>query len=315
MTLHPLKATPWRAPKTVGVLAGGRSAEREISLESGATIASALKERGYKVTLLDVSDDLCESLRKTEIDVAVVALHGRWGEDGCVQGLLEVQGIPYTGSGVLASALAMDKIASKRLFDATNLPTPPWIFPATLNACLNLGFPLVLKPRAEGSSVGLAVVHDEASLRKHLLEARDPLLAESYIPGRELTVAVLGHGDDTQVLGTLEIRTAEGLYDYQAKYDRDDTEYLVPAPLSDAARDHLVKLARRAHALLACQGATRVDFRWPDPADAQTQPAILEINTSPGMTAHSLLPNIAKAAGWTYTDLVETLLADASLKA
>ncbi|PID39028.1 MAG: D-alanine--D-alanine ligase [Proteobacteria bacterium] len=304
----------WAPPKKVGVLAGGRSAERAVSLESGSAITAALVERGYEVQLLDIAADPCACIRGAEIDVALIALHGRWGEDGCVQGLLEAQGIPYTGSGVTASALAMDKVQSKRLFDAAGLATPPWSYPATVESCLDLGLPVILKPRAEGSSIGLGVVRDEAQLQRQLEAAAEPLLAETYVGGHELTVGVLGAGDEAVALGTLEIRPASGLYDYEAKYESDDTLYLTPAPFSEAVRARLMELALRAHRLLDCSGATRVDFRWDTPERGVTQPMLLEVNTLPGMTSHSLLPKMAELEGMNYGDLVEWILGDAGLK-
>lgn len=303
------------ASKKVGVLQGGRSAERAISLESGAAMLQALLSRGYDAVAIDAAEDPCSALRSLGVDVAVVALHGRWGEDGCIQGLLETLGIPYAGSGVLASALAMDKVMSKRLFAAAGLPTAGWVHPASEETALDLGLPLVLKPAAEGSSVGLTVVRDEETLRSTLASATQPLMAEGYVAGHELTVGVLGTGDEARALGTLEIRPVGGLYDYEAKYERDDTEYLVPAPFSEPVRERLAELAVAAHRLLGCSGATRVDFRWGDPERRISEPMLLEINTLPGMTSHSLLPKIAAHAGLSYEDLVEWMLGDAGLKA
>jgi D-alanine-D-alanine ligase len=314
MSLRRTNSSRWAPPKKVGVLAGGRSRERAISLDSGGAMAAALIARGYEVQVIDVAEDPCGSIRDAGIDVALIALHGRWGEDGCLQGLLEAQGIPYTGSGVTASALAMDKLQSKRLFDAAGLPTPPWSYPATKESCLDLGLPVVLKPRAEGSSVGLEVVRDEQQLDRVLEAAGEPLLAESYAAGHELTVGVLGAGDDAQAIGTLEIRPPSGLYDYQAKYESDETQYLVPAPFSEGVRSRLEELALEVHRLLDCAGATRVDFRWDAPERGVSQPMLLELNTLPGMTSHSLLPKMAELVGLDYGDLVEWILGDARLR-
>lgn len=277
----------------------------------------ALLARGHDAVAIDIGEDPCGRIMAAAIDVALLALHGRWGEDGCIQGLLEMQGIPYTGSGVRASATALDKVTTKRLFAAAGLPTPAWAFPASVAAGRELGFPLVLKPRSEGSSVGLHVVRDEAQLAKLLADesVSTEALLEAFIPGQELTVAVIGSGEGAQALGTLEIRAAGGLYDYGAKYESDDTEYLVPAPLPASDQERLMDLALRVHRLLDCAGATRVDFRWDRPASGETEPLVLEINTLPGMTSHSLLPKIAQHRGISYGELVESIVADGRLKA
>ncbi|MBK8481066.1 MAG: D-alanine--D-alanine ligase [Proteobacteria bacterium] len=313
---------------------GGRSAEREVSLESGTAVLAALRERGWDAIGVDLGDDPARQLSEAAADRAFLALHGRWGEDGCIQGLLESLRLPYTGSGVLGSALAMDKVVSKRLFDGAGLPTPRWAFPATLATVRALGLPAVLKPRAEGSSVGVVVVRDDAGLLAQLSAPRAapsagstpgpgaantaagadaPLLAEAYAPGRELSVAVFGSGDAARVLGTVEIRAAAGHYDYEAKYARDDTEYLVPAPLPEAIDARARALALQAHRLLECSGATRADLRWS--GRVEDEPLLLEVNTLPGLTSHSLLPKIAAHAGWSYGELVEAILDDARLKA
>jgi D-alanine-D-alanine ligase len=299
--------------KRIGVLMGGISAEREISLQTGSAVLDALAQQGYRIVAIDVDADICQRLAEAQIEVAFVALHGRFGEDGCIQGLLELLGIPYTGSGVLASALAMDKVLTKRLLFGAGLPTPPWDYPAALDSAAALGLPLVLKPRAEGSSVGITIARTEAELSE-LLDRVGPsngLIAERYVGGRELTLAVLGQGEKSRALGTLEIRAAEGFYDYQAKYQRDDTQYLVPAPLPAELTARLEQVALATHRLLDCRGATRVDFRW----DEQLEPMVLEINTLPGLTGHSLLPKIAAHGGIDYGELVERILEDASLKA
>lgn len=301
----------------IGILMGGRSAEREISLQSGQAMLEALRERGHDAVAIDVAEDACGRIAAAEVDVALLALHGRWGEDGCIQGLLEMQSIPYTGSGVRASANALDKVSTKRLFQAAGLPTPAWAFPATVEEGVRLGFPLVVKPRSEGSSVGLHVVQDEARLAELLEDealAREALL-EAYIPGHELTVAVMGSGEAARALGSLEIRAAGGLYDYDAKYESDETDYLVPAPLDEGQQLLLNELALRTHRLLDCAGATRVDFRWERPESGKTEPLVLELNTLPGMTTHSLLPKIAAHGGLSYGELVEQIVADGRLKA
>ncbi len=298
--------------RRIGVLLGGLSAEREVSLESGRAVTDALRSRGYHALPVDVDESICRRLSEARIEVAFIALHGRFGEDGCIQGLLESIGIPYTGSGVLASALAMDKVTAKRLFDAARVPTAPWTYPATADAVRGLGLPAVVKPRGEGSSVGMSVVRSEEELEPALERAGAPLgaLCERYVKGRELSVAVLGRGASARALGSVEIRPAAGIYDYQAKYTRDDTEYLVPAPIPAALAARLSELALQVHRLLECSGATRTDFLWA----GEGEPVVLELNTLPGLTGHSLLPKIAAHAGLSYADLVETIALDASLK-
>jgi len=288
---------------------GGLSAEREVSLETGTAALEALLSRGHDAVAVDVGRDPCAQLREAGIEVAFIALHGTWGEDGCVQGLLECLHIPYTGSGVQASAVAMDKDLTKTLMARVGIPTPAWAYPADEAAVLKLGLPAVIKPLRDGSSVGLTIVQEEAQIPGALAAARDPM-AEAYIPGQELSVGVLGHGDDAQVLGSVEIRAKGGHYDYEAKYLSDDTEYLAPAPVPAPVRDAMDRAALATHQLIGCHGATRTDFRW----DGENEPQALEINTVPGMTSHSLLPMVAKLKGLDYSDLCEAMLADASLK-
>jgi D-alanine-D-alanine ligase len=299
--------------RRIGVLMGGRSSEREISLQSGEAVLEALKARGYDAVGLDVGLDVCAQLSQREIEVAFIALHGRYGEDGCIQGLLESLEIPYTGAGVLASAMAMDKVVAKRLFEIQDIPTPPWALARSGEAAeaIALGFPLVVKPRAEGSSVGLKIVADEAALNAHLLQLGEETLVEAYITGREFSVAVIGEGKAARVLGNVEIRAAAGLYDYEAKYQRDDTEYLVPAPVSADISEAMGEFALKAHRLLQCTGATRSDFRYA----GDGAPLLLEINTLPGLTSHSLLPKIAVHTGLSYEGLVEDIACQAAVKA
>ena len=295
----------------VAVLCGGRSSEREISLQSGRAVLGALRSAGHRVVEIDVGHDICAQLSAAKPDVAFIALHGAWGEDGCIQGALELLGIPYTGSGVRASAIALDKVTTKRLFVAAELPTPAWRYPARAEDIAELGLPLVLKPPTEGSSVGLEIVSEADRAKELLLAAPGVLMAEAYVPGRELTVAVLGSGSEARVLGVLEVCAASGNYDYDAKYLRDDTRYLVPAPIPAAVEGRVGNLALEAHRLLGCAGASRVDFRWD--GERGREPMLLEVNTLPGMTDHSLLPKIAAHAGLSYLQLVEALLSDARL--
>lgn len=292
---------------------GGLSAEREVSLQSGAAVLAALQSRGYNARGIDVDQHVCQQLIDAQIDIAFVVLHGRYGEDGCIQGLLESMHIPYTGSGVLASALAMDKVIARKLMETESIPTPVWRYPVTPELVLEMGLPAVIKPRSEGSSVGLTILREAGEIASAIEQAGglSGALVERYIMGRELSVAVLGQGDDARCLGSVEIRPAVNFYDYDAKYNRNDTRYIVPAPVPEPIQRRIAALALAVHRLLGCAGATRTDFLW----DEQQEPVVLEINTIPGMTGHSLLPMIAAHAGLSYEDVVEAILEQASLKA
>lgn len=294
--------------KLIGVLMGGLSAEREISLQTGGAVLETLKRRGYQAVEVDVDGHVCQRLARAGVEVCFIALHGTYGEDGCIQGLLETLRIPYTGSGVLASAMAMDKLTTKRLLDWAGVPTPEWRYPATPEASSELGLPLVIKPRQEGSSVGLTVVRQQGELAVALERGGDAL-AERFIPGLELSVGVLGRGAAARCLGSVEIRPAEGLYDYEAKYAREDTEYLAPAPVPQEIARQMEDEALQVHRLLGCSGGTRIDFRWQE----HSAPQVLELNTIPGMTSHSLLPKVAALQGMSYDDLVEAIVLDSGL--
>jgi len=298
--------------KRIGVIMGGPSSEREVSLRTGGAVLQALKNRGYDAVAIDWTADrsLGELVRTTRIEVAWIALHGTWGEDGCVQGLLECERIPYTGSGVLASALGMDKVQSKRIFDHFAIATPSWALYRSQRDLDAVGLPVVVKPSREGSSVGITIVADVAQLQAALAAAQKyhgEVLLERYIKGRDISVAVL----DDAVLGTVEIRPAVPFYDYEAKYQRKDTQYLVPAPLDEKSDATARDLALRAHRALGCAGATRSDLLVGE--DARVW--MLEVNTLPGMTATSLLPKIARHAGLSYDDLCERILLGAGLYA
>ena len=287
---------------------GGLSSEREVSLESGAGVLEALMERGYDAVAIDWQEGmwLPNELEENDIEVVWIALHGTYGEDGAVQGLLGCLGLPYTGSGILASALAMDKVASKRIFESNAVPTPRWrIVPpdAGPNVAEDFALSLVVKPALEGSSVGVSIVRDRRELPAALELARrhrGPTLIEAYVPGAEVCVGVL----DEEVLGSIEIRPATGFYDYDAKYKRNDTQYLVPAPLPGATLQRVEAAALAAHRALGCSGYSRVDLR----VDESGAPFLLEVNTLPGMTSHSLIPKIAAHRGITYADLCERIL-------
>jgi D-alanine-D-alanine ligase len=297
--------------KRVGVIMGGPSSERDVSLNSGRGVLAALKQKGYDAVGIDWkggADDLGVQLRRERVEVAWLALHGTYGEDGCVQGLCECYGIPYTGSSVLASAIAMDKMATRRIFDQESIESPRWRRYHGPADVARIGFPLVVKPSSEGSSVGVSIVHDQSELQRALDEARrwrGVVLLEEYVRGREINVGVL----DDEALGEVEIQPAKEFYDYEAKYLRDDTQYFCPARISDGERRVLHDLAVRAHKAIGCAGATRVDLILADGGRA----VCLEINTLPGMTDHSLLPKIAAHRGMDYATLVERILDSASL--
>jgi D-alanine-D-alanine ligase len=298
---------------------GGFSAEREVSLRTGDGVAAALLGRGHEVTSLvwgPGTPEIDELVRAHETDVVFIALHGRGGEDGCVQGLLELAGIPYTGSGVLASALAMDKLKAKEMFRLHNVPTPPY-YMASRDDCADLeqvhgsfGFPSIVKPRREGSSVGLAKAADLAELADALEQALrfdDDVLVERYVRAMEVHVGIL----DGRVLGAIEVTPKAGLYDYRAKYTAGLTEYVCPPRLPATRLRGVMNLAERAARALSCSGACRVDLLVTEGENEY----VLEVNTLPGMTPTSLLPKIAAAAGLDYPALCEAILDGARLHA
>ena len=296
----------------VAVLCGGRSAEREVSLKSGSAVLAALKNSGVDAHAFDPAVRELQALCDEGYERVFIALHGRYGEDGTVQGALELMGIPYTGSGVLASALAMDKWRSKLVWQAAGLLVPAY---ALLQAdsdwaavATRLGLPLFVKPANEGSSVGITKVKALAELSAAYREAarHDTLvLAEACIGGGEYTVALLG----TQALPVIKIEPANEFYDYEAKYLRDDTRYLCPCGLSPEQETEMQRLAQEAFALVGGTGWGRVDFLL----DAAAQPYVLEVNTSPGMTDHSLVPMAARQAGMSFGQLVLRILELASM--
>jgi D-alanine-D-alanine ligase len=300
--------------KRIGVLCGGLSAEREVSLRTGEAICATLVERGFDAVRVYVDRDLDLVLRQTRIDVAFLALHGRYGEDGCVQGLLELLGIPYTGSSVLASALAMNKIKAKELFRLANLPTPPYYVLAAGAQVADshgaFGFPAVVKPAREGSSVGVAIARDLAELEAACDEAfrfDDEVLIERYIAGKEISAAVL----NDRALGAIEIVPSQPFYDYGAKYTAGRSEYHMPARLGPERYRGVLAQAVAAHRALGCSGATRVDLIVSERGNEY----LLEVNTIPGMTATSLLPKIAGHAGIDFGALLEEMLGAARLHA
>lgn len=291
----------------VAVLLGGKSAEREVSLKSGGMVLKALRNRGVDAYPFDPAGRGIDALIDEKFDRVFIALHGRFGEDGTVQGILEWLGIPYTGSGVLASALAMDKLRTKRMWGAEKLPTPKYeLLGEQTNfriAARRLGVPLMVKPASEGSSIGMSKVRAAASLEDayRLAAKYDPVvIAEEFVDGIELTGAVLGD----RVLPLIKLETPRDFYDYEAKYVSDDTRYTVPCGLSEKKERDLQELCLAAFRSLGCRGWGRVDLML----NKRGRPYLLEVNTSPGMTDHSLVPMAARAVGMSYEDLCVQIL-------
>ena len=306
----------------VAVLMGGDSAEREISLMSGQGVLAALRSQGVDAHAFDPSERALSELKQDGIERCFIALHGRHGEDGCVQGALELLGIPYTGSGVLASAIAMDKVMTKRIWLADDLPTPRFVRLAVdqqgreqVRAVPDvIGLPLIVKPPREGSSIGITKVAGYSQMQAAVeLAARfDPdVLCEEFIEGDEVTCPVLGEGADAVALPVVRIVAPQGAYDYQNKYFTDDTRYHCPAPLDPHLTEEIQRHAVNAYRALGCEGWGRIDVlvRHED-----MRPFLLEVNTSPGMTSHSLVPMAARAVGISYEDLCLEILASARLK-
>ena len=301
----------------VAVLMGGRSAEREVSMMSGQGVLAALRARGVDAHAFDPAEQGLEALRAQGVQRCFIALHGRFGEDGTVQGALELLGIPYTGPGVMASAVAMDKLMTKRIWLAEGLPTPAWrqvrSAEQTREAFQALGSPMIIKPVREGSTIGLTKVTtiEQCDAAFALAHAQDPLvMCEQFIAGDEVTCPVLGTGDQARALPIIRIVAPDGNYDYQNKYFTDDTQYLVPSGLPASEEANIQALVLKAFKALDCRGWARADVM----IDQHTrQPYLLEINTSPGMTSHSLVPMSARATGMDYETLCLQLLASASL--
>jgi len=302
--------------KKIGVLLGGTSAEREVSLRSGKAVFNALEGLGYKVVSIDAGSDICGVLRTEAVEIAFLVLHGGWGEDGSIQGMLEVLGIPYTGSGVLASALAMDKEASKKTFLSSGVPVPPFaVVSRAASESRRSGstrpeevvpefkLPWVVKPATEGSSIGVTIVKK----RDDFVQAMDKafsfgtrVLVEKYIEGREVQIGIL----NDRILGGVEVKPSLEFYSYEAKYTAGLTEYILPPELAPAVYEKAVSAALSAHSALGCKGATRVDLM----IDSEGEPFVLEVNTIPGMTETSLLPKIAGHAGLDFPALVVEIL-------
>jgi len=300
--------------KKIAVLMGGTSAEREISLKSGRAIEASLRRQGCTVVAIDPDETIAEQLHREKIELAVNALHGRGGEDGAIQGLLEILGIPYTGSGVLASAIGMSKVMTKRVLEACGIPTPAYSVLRSSRSAeagargLPAGFkcPVVVKPSCEGSTIGVTIVESPAGVAGAYAEAfrhGGEILVEEYIPGHEVTAGIL----EDAALPLVEIVPKEAFYDYKAKYTKGATDYIVPARLPEEVTRTVQRLALKTHRAIGCRGCTRVDFRvTPD-----GRPFVLEINTVPGMTETSLLPKAAAADGISYDQLVAQIVRSA----
>lgn len=300
--------------KKVAILYGGLSTEREVSLRTGKAIYDALQEKPYETVLIDVNRDLAEQLKEVKPDVAVIALHGQYGEDGSVQGMLEILGIPYTGPGVMASAVAMNKIYTKKILVYEGIPTPEFAVvngrdakPEELAKQIlsKVQPPMVIKAANQGSSIGIYFVFEEDDVIKGVnecLKYENEILAERFIKGRELTVSVIGNSEPA-ALPILEIVSDSGVYDYHAKYTAGASSHFV-AQLSEQTAEEISDLAVRTYKAIGCKGLSRIDFFLSE----DNKPYVIEVNTSPGMTATSLFPDAAKAAGISFPDLIEKLI-------
>ncbi|HBA53739.1 MAG TPA: D-alanine--D-alanine ligase [Syntrophorhabdus aromaticivorans] len=291
----------------VGVLMGGNSSEREISLKSGAAVLQSLKRSGYKAVGVDVGRDLAGRLRRQRIDVAFIALHGRWGEDGTVQGLLEIMGIPYTGPGVLGSSMAMDKAVMKIVFDGVGIPTPAY---AVAEEGKDVAFPLpfVVKPANEGSTIGISIVRKNEEIAPAIADARKydkKVIVEGYVEGDEITVGIV----NGETLPVVQVKPVNGFYDFEAKYTKGMTEYIVPAEITEAVAERSSHIALKVYHAFDLSGCVRIDMLVKEDV-----PLVIDINTSPGMTETSLVPKAWEHLNRSFDDLVETILTGASLK-
>jgi len=295
--------------KKIGVLLGGLSSEREVSLASGNAIVKALREKGYHPVAIDVGRDAAGKILEHGVEAAFIALHGKLGEDGAIQGMLEVMGIPYTGSGILASALGMNKTVSKQVFRSQGLLVGPYevIYDGDAGKVgaitEQIRFPVVIKPHAEGSSVGVSLVFNKEQVAPAVelaFKYGNEILVEKFIKGKEVQVGILGD----RALGAIEIVPKSAFYDYRAKYEKGMSDHFFPARVPEAVYRRALEAGLSAHRSIGCRGYSRVDFI----IDESGAPYILEVNTLPGMTATSLLPEIAKGAGISFPDLVEEIL-------
>lgn len=291
--------------KKVALLYGGPDSERDVSLQTGAAFRDALKRMKVDILDLDFDATAVARLAQEPVDVALIALHGRVGEGGAVQGLLECLNIPYTGSGLLASSLAMDKVAAKKVMREAGVPTPRWFETdrADDERLKSVKLPVVVKPPSEGSSVGISIANTPEELTAAVNEGLrydDRVMVENFVKGRELSIGVF----DGEILDVMEIIPASGVYDYEAKYLRDDTKYLLPAPIDAAVRERSIAVALEAWDAVGCRGVGRVDVLL----DEKEMPWVLELNTVPGMTPTSIVPKMAAARGWSFDELVERML-------
>jgi D-alanine-D-alanine ligase len=299
----------------IGVLCGGMSSEREVSLRSGKNCFEALKRLGFEnAEIIDVDKNIAATLLEKQIEIAYIALHGKYGEDGCIQGLLEILGIPYTGSGVKASSIAMDKEFTKRILKSQNLPVIPSIVVESYTEVkgkeLNLNYPLMVKPVCEGSSIGMKKVDSPVELEEAVKDARKyntGVMLEEYLDGKSITVGVLDIGDKTIATPILEFRTKTEWYDFEAKYTEGMTEFILPAEIDELLTKSIQDLSIKSHKAIDAKGMSRVDFV----VTPEGTPYILEINTIPGMTDLSDLPAQSKAMGISYDELVKIILSSA----
>lgn len=286
---------------------GGNSSEREISLKSGTAVLQSLKRSGYKAAGVDMGRDLANRLRRQRIDVAFIALHGKWGEDGTVQGLLEIMGIPYTGPGVLGSSMAMDKAIMKIVFGSTGIPTPAY---AVVEEGKDVVFPVpfVVKPANEGSTIGISIVKRNEEIAPAVADARKydkKVIVERYVEGDEITVGIV----NGEILPVVQVKPVNGFYDFEAKYTKGMTEYIVPAGITKTVAKKASDIALKVHRAFDLSGCVRIDMLVENDA-----PLVIDINTSPGMTETSLVPKAWGHLNRSFDDLVETILTGASLK-
>lgn len=286
---------------------GGRSSERDISFKSGKAVIQGLKRRGYNVTAIDVDPDLAIKLKRKHIGAAFIALHGRWGEDGSVQGLLEIMGIPYTGSGVLGSAMAMDKVVMKMMFESMGIPSPAYT-QAEDGGTVHFPLPFVVKPANEGSTIGISIVKKQKEVMAAIKKARmfdKKVMVEKYIEGDEITVGIV----NGEALPVVQVKPSSGFYDFEAKYTKGMTEYIVPAKIDKTIAKKAEDIAMEVYKAFELAGCVRIDMLVDDDL-----PKVIDINTSPGMTETSLVPKAWESLGRTFDELVEAILMEASLK-
>ncbi len=303
----------------IGIILGGSSSEREVSLRSGDNVFQAIKRKGYNAVKIDLNKNIVENLKKEKIDIAYIILHGAPGEDGTIQGLLEILGIPYTGSGILGSAISLNKIVTKQLFVANNIPTPPAVIlrdkftKIEKEEVLKLGFPVMLKPASEGSSIGVKKIYNleelEENIDDFLKKYRDGII-EKYIRGKDITVGVIEVNKQIKALPILELLPESDFYDYEAKYTKGKTKFILPAELNAEITEKVKELAVKAHKAVWCYGVSRVDMV----VDQEGNIYVLEVNSIPGMTETSDLPAEAKTDGIEFDELVEIILQSAFIK-